>query len=475
MEYNIDKKWFQRKSFLLLLLANCAVLWSCKKLVEIGPPPNTITTKQTFADSADANSGILGIYSNIIDQSPNIACGFEALYSSLSADELLIFNNQGDQFTPDILTPINGTITSQWAQSYSLLYQANASIEGLQASTGISANASNHFIGEAKFLRALIYFYLVNLFGNVPYITSSDYHTNALTATTPKTQIYDSIVDDLQYAQQNLTKDYSYSNGEKTRATYMSATALLARIYLYQGNWSQAASTASQIINDPEFSLNGDLDSVFLINSNEAILQWELNPEFGNYNATYEGIALMAGCQRCRPQYYLTTQLWNAFDSGDNRKVAWIDSTIYRGVTYYYPYKYKIGYSQQNPGQAATEYYMVLRLAEQYLIRAEAEANGVNGGTTAAIADLNTIRIRAGLGAYSGGADQGSVLNAIYHEWRIEFFAEWGHRWLDLKRLGLADSVLAPIKPQWQSYQQLYPIPQSDVNADPNLKQNPGY
>src|SRR6202012_219133 len=162
-------------------------------------------------------------------------------------------------------------------------------------------------------------------------------------------------------------------------------------------------------------------------------------------------------------------------DSGDNRKIAWLDSTIYNGIVYYFPYKYKIGPKQQSDGSTPTEYYMVLRLAEQYLIRAEAEANGAGAGINAAITDLDIIRHRAGLADYSGPTDPASVKNAILHERRIEFFAEWGNRCLDLKRTGEADSVLIPIKPQWQSYQQLYPIPLSDINQAPNLTQNAGY
>jgi hypothetical protein len=116
-------------------------------------------------------------------------------------------------------------------------------------------------------------------------------------------------------------------------------------------------------------------------------------------------------------------------------------------------------------------------LAEQYLIRAEAEANGANGGTTAAINDLNVIRIRAGLSDYAGIADQDSVLNAIYHERQIELFGEWGHRWLDLKRIGQAHKILntIPYKQPWNDNQLLYPITFSELTTDPNLTQNPGY
>jgi starch-binding outer membrane protein, SusD/RagB family len=173
------------------------------------------------------------------------------------------------------------------------------------------------------------------------------------------------------------------------------------------------------------------------------------------------------------PFAYFTTSLIAAFDSGDQRRVSWIDSTIYRGVKYYFPYKYKLGPAQSIPNGSYSEYYMVLRLAEQYLIRAEAEAQL---GDANAVTDLNTIRNRAGLTNYSGSADKDSLLNAIYHERQVELFVEWGHRWLDLKRIGQAITVLSASKGfEISSDALLYPIPPGDLQTDPNLTPNPGY
>ena len=123
---------------------------------------------------------------------------------------------------------------------------------------------------------------------------------------------------------------------------------------------------------------------------------------------------------------------------------------------------------------------MVLRLAEQYLIRAEANAH--SGDLASAIKDLNIIRQRAGLGTLPSSLTQAQVIAAVAQERRIELFAEWGHRWFDLKRTGQVDAVMSEITPQkvgaitgWKSYQQLYPIPQSERQLNPNLTQNPGY
>jgi hypothetical protein len=116
----------------------------------------------------------------------------------------------------------------------------------------------------------------------------------------------------------------------------------------------------------------------------------------------------------------------------------------------------------------------VLRLAEQYLIRAEARANQNN--IAGAVDDINVIRTRAGLPAVSQGVSKDQCLLAIEQERRIELFTEWGHRWFDLKRTNRADAVLSTLKsPNWQSADRLYPIPQSELETDVHLNQNPGY
>ena len=126
-----------------------------------------------------------------------------------------------------------------------------------------------------------------------------------------------------------------------------------------------------------------------------------------------------------------------------------------------------------------TEYIMVLRLGEQYLVRAEARAqlNKINEAKS----DLNAIRTRAGL-PNTTAMDQSSLLAAILDERRHELFCEWGHRWFDLKRRGQVDAVMSVITPlksngaiQWRSYQQYYPITQGELDKAPNLTQTPGY
>lgn len=463
----------------------------CKKLVQIGAPVSTITTTEAFADSSDANSAILGIYNSIAVTQANIYFGNGAItvYSGSSSDELFPFqgsaspSDQYQMYTNSIEAANMNTIYGlYWTSAYQVIYQTNACITDVLASKGISVNLKLQLEGEAKFIRALYYFYLVNLFGDVPYITSINYNQTSLAAKSPSSEIYQFIVSDLKAAQTSLRVDYSLSNGLRTRANQSAATALLARTYLYMGDWADAAAQATITINNANFSLVQDLNLVFSTNSTEAILQWQLNDQNFPFNATAEGINLIPYDSTSYPFYCISPQLMNAFDSGDLRKVAWIDSTDYMGTEYYYPYKYKVGPGQYSPNGPLTEFYTVLRLGEQYLIRAESEANGAVGGLTAAIADLNVIRQRAGLPILSPNLNKEQVISAVAKERRVELFAEWAHRWLDLKRTGAIDSVMSISTVQkgganakWNSFQQLYPIPQPELLLDPNLTQNNGY
>jgi hypothetical protein len=461
---------------------------SCTKLVTIAPPVNSITTSEAFKDSANASSAIMGIYSSMINGPLTLMNGALSVHLGESADELTPFYSANDKYYSNTLSSdFEDLYYSFWSPSYTTIYQTNASIEGLQASQGLSLSAKNRFIGEAQFLRSLCYFYLVNLYGDVPFITTSDYHSNTLAFRTSKAIIYQQIINNLIDAQKLLSPDYSISGNDRIRANMWAAKALLSRVYLYSSKYDSAEIQATSIIGNANlFQLCTDLNSVFLTNAagnNEAILQWQINAQGSYYNATPEGYAFVPHSSPDNyPPYYISDQLLNSFEKNDKRKIAWIDSTIYGSpsITYYFPYKYKIGLAEASPNGTLSEYTMVLRLAEQYLIRAEARAHQ-NINLSGAIDDLNIIRERAGLPDLSLSLNQTQVLSAVAQERRIELFAEWGHRWFDLKRTGQIDSVMTvatPLKGQgskWQSYQQLFPITFGELKYDPNLTQNVGY
>jgi len=142
------------------------------------------------------------------------------------------------------------------------------------------------------------------------------------------------------------------------------------------------------------------------------------------------------------------------------------------GVAYNFPTKYRV----IDYNAPVTEYSVVLRLAEQYLIRAEARVQ--QGRLAEGRDDINAIRKRAGLGVTPESTKDG-LLSAILQERRVELFTEFGHRWIDLKRTGQINQqmqIAAPFKGiTWNSNDQLYPVPQFDITRNPNLSQNTGY
>jgi len=453
----------------------------CKKLTQVPEPVNTVTTTEIFSSDATATSAIAGIYTDIVSGSGfagnnsrlSYGNGGTTIFGGMSADELHQFGSISP-YENNTLNAVSNNSTPFWNYPYYDLYIANAAINALPNAPGVSDATKKQLLGEAKFFRAFCNFYLVNLFGDVPLVLTTDYHTNDILKRSSVDQVYQQIIADLKDAQTALLADYSVSDGQRVRVNQYGATALLARVYLYQQQWALAEQQASSVIKGfAQYSLSSDPSGVFAPNSPEAILQ--LIPPNTSPWATKEAVSLIPNNHTSAPVYYLTSQLLSGFEPGDRRRKFWVDSTIFRNTTYYYPAKYKV---RQGTANNVTEYYTVLRLAEQYLIRAEAEANGAGNGISGAINDLNTIRARAGLPLLPTTLLKDQVLVAIAQERRIELFCEWGNRWLDLKRTGQAHQVLSNLsyKQPWRGdFQLLYPIPSTELINDPNLVQNPGY
>jgi hypothetical protein len=456
----------------------------CKKFVTVNPPQTELTTASVFSDDITATSAVTVIYSQMINQ--NTISYAIPFYTGMSGDELTNYSNYKDfvELYDNGLNAVdNGSVKGLWSSAYNYIYEANVVIAGLKNATGISSGARQQLTGEAMFIRAFWHFYLTNLWGDVPLITNTDYTVNAVASRTPQAQVYKQIIADLVDAQGLLNGNFVDASDttittERTRPTKSAAIALLARAYLYTGDYADAEAQATTVINNLSlFSLDSNLNNVFLMNSGEAI--WQLQPVVANTNTPEGYNFILTGAPSNGSGYQTTSlsqQLLSAFETGDLRRFNWVDSIFNGTNTYYFPYKYKAGGS----ATSTTEYSMVLRLAEQYLIRAEARAQQQNiTGAAGALSDLNVIRNRAHLLNYPGAMDQASVLAAILHERQIELFAEWGHRWLDLKRTGAVNTIMPSVSPikggSWNTNWQLYPIPQSDRSNDPNLTQNNGY
>jgi starch-binding outer membrane protein, SusD/RagB family len=455
-----------RVSCLLLLLASL----SCKKLLSVPAPQNETLAAAVFDNDADAQTSLRGLYVKMMDNPGGPVNSQISLCAGLSSDELASTAPHllQDSFYYNQLSASNGLCNSLYTQTYYFLLIANSALTGIAASTGMSDTMKAELGGEAEFNRAFLYFYLVNLYGDVPLVLSPDFTQSSVLPRTPAAQVYSQIEADLEDAQKALPLAYmttSDAPNDRTRPNQRAASALLARVWLYQGQWLKAEAAADSVIADGRYQLEPDLDKVFLSSSREAI--WQLQPVHGTI-ATADASWFVPVVESIKPVYVLTDTLLNSYEPGDQRLSHWTAAVTLGGIRYVYPFKYK----QTTYQPASPEYEMVLRLAEVYLIRAEARAQ--QGNLIGAVADLNILRQRAGLPVLSL-TDQTAALAAIQHERQIELSTEWGHRWLDLKRTGQVDTVLQDKKNGWETSDALYPLPGQDLRTNPNLIQNPGY
>lgn len=471
------------------------MLLSCEKLVEIDPPIDSITTSEVFISENQAKQAMAGLYTLMMNGKTgngHVTSSRLTLMASLSSDDLDCFNAQTNSYFPfnaNRLTRESISSDAIWTGLYEIIFTANSVIEGIRASTAAAfpEKSKTKMIAECRFVRAFCFFYLTNFFGNVPMVTTTDFNETRRLPAASKTELYKQMTDDLLFARDNLPPVNQNSSGERIYPDKWAATALLARVYLfleeYPNAWEQANAV---ILNTTQFTLEPAPENVFLVNSREAIWQLKQNTSSHNGTATYEGEQFipgsgLAGIPFSDIYYNLPDNLLNAFEPDDKRKTDWTAPAAPNPQNvpgqFYFPHKYKTGGYNKVIGGMPTEFYMVLRLAEQFLIRAEAAAHGA-GSLTDAIGDLNSIRHRAGLSDLPDDLDQAQVLAAVAQERRMELFCEWGHRWFDLKRTSKASAVLSliPVKQPWQGdHQLLYPIPAREIEFNPSLQQNPGY
>jgi hypothetical protein len=450
-------------------------LGSCNFL-DVGPPPTQVVDTTVYSADASATAGVLGIYIGLTSRGTNVpGIANDAALSTflgLAADELLYATTTYDEYRLNQVNPAGNGPSLLWSQAYTNIYQCNTAVAGLTGSTTLTASQRTQLLGEAKFLRAFNYFYLANIFGDVPLVLSTDYAANSTLGRTAKADVYAQVVTDLLDAQKSLGTAYPVAN-ERTRVNQAAATALLARVYLYQQNWAAAETQATAVLAQSTLYSLPAPNLAFLASSPEAI--WQLRRAGTVSTNTAEAAYFVPASLTVAPTatYQLTNTLYNAFGTPDNRRTTWTNSYAVAGTTYRYPFKYQQRVATASAG-AATEYSVVLRLAEQYLIRAEARIR--QGNLATGIADLNAVRARAGATALPTTLSSADALLAVENERRLELFTEWGHRWFDLIRTGRVAAVLGPYKgTTWDANDNEWPIPATQLLANPALTQNPGY
>jgi hypothetical protein len=461
--------YHSKKFFLTSIILFCSFyLISCEKFLEVDDPNNQISQSMVFKDKGLAYAALSDVYSNL--RANTLLNG--SLYGvgtlmGCYTDELSSVSNQSLDFKSffDLSVQQNTTVVNTiWVNAYKQIYAVNNIIEGVGKSTAyLDQQTVDQVLGEAYFLRGFLHFYLVNLYGDVPYITTTDYLQNQSVSRQSVDNVYVHIEEDYQKADQYLTDQYPTAN--RTRINRSGVRLALARLYLYKQEWAKAEIMADLIIQNPLYTMEQDISKTFLKDSKSAI--WQFMP-------------LEAGVNTLEGQYYifstlppqnvvLSQNLLDSFEPGDQRKQKWTKALSNATMSYSYPYKY----TQNNKTSSSLEFSVVLRVEEAYLISAEAENE--LGNIQTAINRLNQLRQRVGL-AGLGSLNQQQVRTAVMDERRHELFTEFGHRFFDLKRKGLLNTYMPTFKSSWKNHMSLLPLPENELIANPSLKpQNDGY
>lgn len=454
------------RKYLPILVIVALLGTSCDDFVTVDVPGSQLTSPTVFDNLSTADAAVSYIYGSIRDSGllSGSSLGLSA-QMGLYTDELDFYGSatasQYSFYTNSLLAENTG-VSNYWSAAYRQIYAANAVYEGLSASQGLNPDDVRRLQGEALFIRGLLHFYLTTLYGDIPYVTATDYRTNAVVTKIPAGQAIERAITDLLQAIEMLPP--GYTSPERARAGREVAQSMLARLYLYAGMWEEAAATASLIIDSNAYSLAAP-EGTFLNQSPETI--WQLPPATEGFPTLEAGTFTLYSAPP--QQLALSVTLLSYFDDTDLRKTLWMDSVSEGGQQWFFPAKYR----QVTTNAVSTEYSVMIRLAELLLIRAEAYAR--LGNVTGALTDLNQVRERAGLGEFTSENTQ-ELLQEILNEGFRELFSEQAHRFFDLKRFGMLDSQLQPLKPGWDTTDSLLPIPATEINLNPNLlPQNPGY
>ncbi|MBP1618912.1 MAG: SusD family [Bacteroidetes bacterium] len=377
-------------------------------------------------------------------------------------------------------TSTDGSIAAMWEHWYKSIGRATTAINYTESYGLTDESYKNRLIGEAKFLRALNYFFLVRGWGAVP-IQEQDLVTRASVS-----DVYAYIESDLLSAIQTLPLKSAYSSSDLGRATKGAAMGLLSKVYLYQENWAKAYAYADSVITSGEYGLESDYSVLWhesSENGTESLFEFQARGE-----SVAHGVQQYSQTQGARGTTgwgwgfnVPSDDMLEVFnDEGDTiRRDATIifrNSTLWDGrvvgATENPMYNLK-AYSSADAGAEDTDKNIrYLRLGEIYLIRAEA-ANEL-GNTDQALSDLNTIRERVKLADVTT-TDQDELREAIWHERRLELAFEHD-RWFDLIRTGQAASVMQALgKPFVEGKHELFPIPNAQLIQTPDMEQNPNW
>ncbi len=462
---------------MLLLFAGCK-----KEFLEKSPP-DALTEVGFYNSTERAQLGVNAVY---VSLQSAWSINLNRIYD-VPSGEVLLSNTVPLEYNNFTYFPALNQIHDTWRGLYEGIYRANLAIANIPAITMTDA-LKNQYVGEARFLRALFYFDLVNLFGAVPLVTQPLPNTDAaLLARTPVVDVYKVIIADLLAAEAGLP--VSFSGNNLGRATKGAAQALLGKVYLYNKDYPNAEKYFLLVINSGRYGLMDNFQEVWhrsFENNRESIFEVQF-ADIGGSGSNNRNGSFLPAVNGATGSALATKRAFDAFDPADPRR----GMSIFKAGDSFAP-NVSAALSIFNPVWSATSYavkkgmwpimyvngnginYPLMRYADVLLMYAEA-ANELNKLTEARAA-VNQVRARPSVNmpalTVGNTGSKPTMFNAINKERQVELMFEY-IRFNDLRRWGLALQELGPIG--YTAKHALFPIPQLELDINPKLTQNPSW
>ena len=434
---------------IVVLLSSCAGYLDVK-------PLESISDTQTIYDKASSETAIRGVYSALASGN-YYGTTFQSI-GYLSGDNIQWTGSQSQvqEFINKKVNADNSTIAGAWTAIYVTINRANNVLAKVPTVTDplLTEALKNQIIGEAYFIRALAYFDLARTWGGVPIVTkpTASPTENRGIARSTQAQTYSQVLKDLEAAEPLLPL-----TTDRYRATRKTVWALRARYHLYQKEWAKAEEYATKLLTDSNYRLLKPFNTFFANDARgtqESVFEIFYSANEPNTHRNQWQPQTNGGTRQWAPNDAIVALLNDPTIGGTRSTlVAKDNQNRWYGNLYY-----------RTP---ASDPSYIIRIAELYLIRAEARAN--QDKLTDALADLNAVRDRAGVAA-STAASTSAVLLAIENERRVEFALE-PHRWYDIVRTGRAAQVFNLT----DANRLVLPIPAGELLIDKSLVQNQGY
>lgn len=474
-------------------------LSACQEKVIDLTPPSSLTEADFYKTANDLDGAVLGIYIRYQSRQPNDWAILELPTDNLHRTGYSTLGGT-DEINNLAITAENPLFASFWQNTYNGIFRANAVIVNIDNPTDYTDGQREQLNGEAKFMRALFYFDLVRLFGDVPLVnTLLTIEESKAVPRSSAAEIYTHIIQDLTEAISGLPERGSIATG---RANKEAAIALLAKVYVYQEDWANA-KTYLDMLDTYNFQLQDNFASLWTVeneDNNEIIFAIKYTDgtnghSLSTYFLPYFGVEGVSprGLEAAFPSW----DLHKHFEEEDTRKDVSIKEYWKapggpaNAPEEWYPYVNK--YAIQHTPSASGLDLPVLRYADFVLLKAEVLYN--LGQKTQALVELNRVRERAFMGANHNytmadiGSDE-AFLDKLLLERRLELAFE-NERWFDLVRTGQMESELAEVETFYnpvskqatkvnlnpKPHYNLYPIPQRELEqSNPGIvTQNDGY